>query len=76
MITYQPEEIETIEFELRNNKAAIIDTDTVMGIVSFDMKNIYKIKNRPHSKKLVVFLKDFENEEIFNDAEIKILKKY
>ncbi len=76
MVIYQPKELNSIEFELRNNKAAIVNTDTVMGIVSLDKKNIYKIKKRPHYKKLVLFIKKFEELGIFSSNEIKVLKQY
>lgn len=76
MVVYQPNELDYIEFELRNDKAAIANTDTVMGIVSLDKKNIYKIKRRPHYKKLVLFIKDFENLGVFTQKEVDVLKKY
>lgn len=76
MVIYQPNELDSIEFELRNDKAAIANTDTVMGIVSLDKKNIYKIKRRPHYKKLVLFVKNFEHLDVFTQEEINVLKKY
>lgn len=76
MTIYKTNELNSIEFELRDNKAAIVDTDTVFGIVSLDKKNIYKIKKRPHYKKLVVFIKDFKDLNLFSANEIEVLKKY
>ncbi len=76
MVVYSQKEIDSIEFELRNDKAAIVSTDTVMGIISLDKKNIYKIKRRPHYKKLVKFIKNFEQLNIFTPKETEILNKY
>lgn len=74
MITYQQSEIDSVEFELRNDKAAIVDTDTVMGVISLNKKIIYKVKKRPHYKKLVIFIKDFDNIGVFTNKEVKVLK--
>ena len=76
MVIYDPKEINSIEFELRNNKAAIVPTDTVMGIISLDKKSIYKIKKRPLHKKLVHFINNYLEINVFTDKEIQILKKY
>ncbi len=76
MEKYNESEIDAIEFHLRNNKSAIVDTDTVYGIVSLSSNLIYDAKNRPHSKKLVVFIKNFTSAGIFTLNEIKVLKKY
>lgn len=76
MEKYNESELDAIEFHLRNNKSVIVDTDTVYGIVSLSSNLIYSTKNRPHSKKLIVFIKDFINAGIFEPNEIKVLKKY
>ena len=72
MEKYNENELDAIEFHLRNNKSVIVDTDTVYGIVSLSSNLIYSAKKRPHSKKLVVFIKDFINSGIFEPNEIKV----
>jgi tRNA A37 threonylcarbamoyladenosine synthetase subunit TsaC/SUA5/YrdC len=76
MRLYQFEELEQIAFELRNDKAAIIPTDTVMGIVSKSSDLIYKIKHRNRSKKLVTFVSNIDDVPNLKSIEKTILKKY
>lgn len=54
-------ELEAIEFELKNGKVAIVATDTVAGLISLNKNLIYKIKKRPHYKKLIYFISDVED---------------
>ncbi len=60
MPIYNKNEIDEIVFELRNNKAAIIPTDTQIGIMSLDDKLIYKIKKRSKKKKIVLFIESIK----------------
>ena len=60
MPVYSKNEIDEIVFELRNNKAAIIPTDTQIGILSLDDKLIYKIKKRSKKKKIVLFVESIQ----------------
>jgi L-threonylcarbamoyladenylate synthase len=76
MRLYQFEELEQIAFELRNNKAAILPTDTVMGIVSKNRNLIYTIKHRNRSKKLITFVASIDDVPILKPFEIDILKTY
>lgn len=55
---YSYQEIDNVAFELMNQKAVIIPTDTVIGIISKDVDLIYEIKNRSRNKKIIVFLPD------------------
>lgn len=76
MRTYNFSEIDSICFELRNNKAAIVETDTVMGIISLSMKKIYEIKRRSHSKKIVLLINKIEYMKDLTNHEKRILEKY
>ena len=76
MRTYNFSEIDSICFELRNNKAAIVETDTVMGIISLSTKKIYEIKRRLHSKKIVLFINKIEYIKDLTEIEKIILEKY
>lgn len=60
MQVYSTTDINEIAFELRNEKAVILPTDTVWGIISLDEKNIYRIKQRSLSKKIVTFVNDIK----------------
>lgn len=55
---YSYQEIDNVAFELMNQKAVIIPTDTIIGIISKDVDLIYEIKNRSRNKKIIVFLPD------------------
>lgn len=55
---YSYQEIDNVAFELMNQKAVIIPTDTVIGIISKDVDLIYEIKNRSRNKKIIIFLPD------------------
>lgn len=75
MQVYSPTDINEIAFELRNNKAVILPTDTVWGIVSLTEKNIYQIKQRSLEKKLVTFIDDIKTLNLPKAAE-KAIAKY
>jgi L-threonylcarbamoyladenylate synthase len=76
MRLYQFDELEQIAFELRNDKAVIIPTDTVMGIVSKNADLIYKIKHRSRSKKLITFVASIDDVPRLKPIEKTILKQY
>jgi L-threonylcarbamoyladenylate synthase len=74
--------LQTVEF-LNNGGVVIFPTDTVYGFLALAdnkkaINKIYKIKNRPKTKPLPVFVKDFkmakELAEI-SEKQLKILKK-
>lgn len=68
-VTYKENisEIESVSFELKNNKVAIINTDTVPGLISLNKKMIYKVKRRPLNKKLITFISDVNQIENCTD---------
>lgn len=76
MRSYDPSALSEIAFELKNCKAAIIPSDTVMAIVALDPELIYKIKNRSRSKQLITFVSDWSDIEDLNKYELKVLRKY
>jgi L-threonylcarbamoyladenylate synthase len=61
---------------LKNNKAAIVETDTVMGIISKNPTLIYKIKKRARTKKLVRFVSSIKEVPGLTMAEKQALNKY
>lgn len=69
MTIYKENEIEEIAFEIKNNKTCLLLTDTIYGFISIDKSNIYKIKNRSKSKKIIQYIPNISylpkiNEEI------------
>lgn len=58
MQVYEPDETQAVAYELKHGRAAIVPTDTQLGIVCADAKLIYAIKDRPRKKKLVTFVPD------------------
>ncbi|MCF0217718.1 MAG: Sua5/YciO/YrdC/YwlC family protein [Malacoplasma sp.] len=50
--------VDIIARELKNNKALIVNTDTVAGILSLNKDLIYQIKARDLNKKLIKFVCD------------------
>ena len=60
MRIYQQNQIDEIAFELKNNKAVLLPTDTVYGLVSLNPDLIYKLKDRSKSKKLITFINDLD----------------
>ena len=78
MITvYTFDNIKSIAKELKTNKkAAIIETDTVMGIIALNPDLIYKIKKRPKNKLLVTFISSINQMKGLTANEKRILKDY
>jgi tRNA A37 threonylcarbamoyladenosine synthetase subunit TsaC/SUA5/YrdC len=62
--------------ELLNNKAAIIETDTVMGVISKNADLIYKIKKRSLNKRVILFVSNFSSIKNLTKKEKIVLKKY
>lgn len=50
---YSKFEIECVAFELKNEKAVILPTDTLIGIACLKENLIYKIKARARTKKII-----------------------
>lgn len=78
MITvYTFDNVKSIAKELKTNKkAAIIETDTVMGIIALNPDLIYKIKQRPKNKQLVTFVSSISQIKGLTAKEKNILKHY
>ena len=73
---YTFDDVKSIAKQLKTKKkAAIIETDTVMGIVALNAELIYQIKNRPKHKLLVVFISDINEIKGLTTKEKTILKK-
>lgn len=73
---YTYHEIDNVVFELLNQKAVIIPTDTVIGIISKDQNLIYEIKNRPKSKKIITFLADHSQLEDLNESQRQFINEF
>lgn len=58
MQVYELNEIDQIVYELKSGRAAIVPTDTQMGLLSLNARLIYQIKKRPRHKELVRFIRD------------------
>lgn len=76
MVKYKKEDINAIAFELKNNKSLIAPTDTIYGILSRDVNNIYKIKKREKSKKVILFIPDVSFIEGVDEKTIKIANQF
>ncbi len=78
IICYEPNDnnLDKIVNELKNNKVAIIPTDTVWGIVSLNPDLIYQVKNRPKEKKLISFVNDIDELNIDNIIFNKLANKF
>ncbi|GAA5414936.1 Sua5/YciO/YrdC/YwlC family protein [Ureaplasma ceti] len=59
--SYTYQELESVIFEIKNNKAVIIPTDTVIGVMANNTSIIYKVKNRPKEKKIIKFISDLND---------------
>ena len=75
MQVYSTTDINEIAFELKSNKAVILPTDTVWGIISLDEKNIYRIKQRSLSKKIITFVHDIKLLNLPSNIE-NVISKY
>ncbi|MDR0740014.1 MAG: Sua5/YciO/YrdC/YwlC family protein [Mycoplasmataceae bacterium] len=76
MRVYDWNELDQIAFELKNNKAAIVETDTVMGIISLNDSLIYNIKKRSKNKKLIRLVVSTNDVPKLNETEKKVVNKY
>lgn len=74
--TYTYNELDSIVFELKNNKAVIIPTDTVIGVLANNDSLIYQIKNRPKEKKIILFVSDIKDLGILNKKQKQFLEKF
>ena len=75
MLVYRPTQINEIVSALRKDKAAIVLTDTIFGIICKKQELIYQIKHRNYEKKIVKFINDIDVLNMpkkFNDE----IKKY
>ncbi|MCV3754323.1 L-threonylcarbamoyladenylate synthase [Ureaplasma zalophigenitalium] len=59
MKTYNFNQLNLIADALNANKCVILPTDTIMGILAKNEKNIYTIKKRPINKPIVRFVADY-----------------
>lgn len=84
IIKQSPKIVNKVSAFLKKGRVVICPTDTVYGFLA-DASNkkavdrIYKIKKRPKSKPLSVFVKDFkmaENLAEINEKQAKILKEF
>ena len=66
----------TVVSELKNNKALIIPTDTIWGLIALDEQIIYKIKKRPLTKKIVKFISCISQIPCFPIHMQQVIKKY
>lgn len=73
---YSIYDLDAIVFELKNQKSAIINTDTVPGIISLEEKNIYFIKKRSRGKKIIKFVKDYSLIPYLTKIEMLFLEKF
>ncbi len=76
MVIYNENDIDEIIFEMKNNKVAIIPTDTLYGIAAIDKSLIYKIKKRSYNKKIVLFVKDISYIKNASNDFKKLAKKF
>ena len=56
--------------------AAVVQTDTVMGLVSLNPKLIYEIKQRPCNKKLIFFVSNINQVKKLNQHEKNVISRY
>lgn len=56
--------------------AAIVQTDTVMGLISLNPKLIYEIKQRPSNKKLIFFVNNIDQVKGLNQHEKNVISQY
>lgn len=73
---YQKNEIDTVVFEIKNNKACVFPTDTVIGIGALDETLLYKIKQRPKHKKIVLLVANSSALGILNDRQKQFLNHF
>ncbi|MCV3734494.1 L-threonylcarbamoyladenylate synthase [Ureaplasma miroungigenitalium] len=59
MKTYNFNQLNIIADALAANKCVVLPTDTIMGILAKNEKNIYALKKRPANKPIVRFIADY-----------------
>ncbi len=74
--TYKLNELDSVVFEIKNGKAVIIPTDTVMGILANNENIIYKIKNRPKEKKIIKFIFNLSELGELSELQLKFINKF
>lgn len=60
MRNYQWSELDAIIFELKMNKAGVLKTDTLYGLIALNPHVIYEVKKRPTKKRLISFISEIE----------------
>lgn len=76
MQVYELNDIDGIVYELKSNRAAIIETDTQLGIVSLNPKLIYALKRRSRSKPLIKLIPDVSFVKTDNEIFHKLAKAF
>ena len=56
--------------------AVVVQTDTVMGLVSLNPMLIYEIKHRPNNKKLIFFVNNINQVKQLNQHEKNVISQY
>lgn len=74
--TYTYDELDSVVFELKNNKAVIMPTDTVIGLIANNENLIYQIKNRPKKKKVILFVSNLDLLSGLNNDQKRFLDKF
>ena len=71
------DQIEQIADSIKTyNNVVIVETDTVMGMVSLRPEAIYEAKQRPAEKKLIFFVHDIDQVPDLTPTEKKVISKY
>ncbi|MDR2822989.1 MAG: L-threonylcarbamoyladenylate synthase [Mycoplasmataceae bacterium] len=68
--------MDSICFEINNGKVAVVETDTVMGIISKDSQLIYNIKKRSSRKKLIILVASIRDVPNLTDKQTQVIEKY
>ncbi len=77
MKTYHWTDLDLIVKQLKSHHfVAVVETDTVMGVISLNSDLIYQVKLRPSEKKLVLFINDLNQIPGLSTKEINVLKHY
>ena len=74
--TYKLNELDSVVFEIKNSKAVIIPTDTVMGILANNENIIYRIKNRPKEKKIIKFIYNLAELGELNTFQLRFINTF
>lgn len=61
MQVYGQDQIEPVAYELKHGRAAVVETDTQLGLVCMRARLIYDLKDRPRRKKLVTFVRSIRD---------------